>query len=87
MDIEITLKDIQYSSNVEEQIKKNLIDLNLALDSSVKWTSWFKDNEFKTIVHLLNSQEEYLIKTSDKDFYNTINLSIKKIENQLGLSN
>ena len=86
MDIEITLKDIQHCSNVEGQIKKSLNHLNLALDSSIKWTSWFQDNEFKTIVHLINSEEEFLIKSSDADFYNTINSSITKIEDQLGMT-
>lgn len=85
MNLEITLRHLEHTENIDEKIREKVerISRKLTPTANLHWTSWVEHNEHISTLLAHDSGKEYFAKASAENLYKTIDLVIQKLESQI----
>lgn len=85
MQLEITFRHLEHTPALDEKIREKLgrVSKKLGAEAHYHWTAWVEHNTHISTLAIKDRGNDYFVKAESDDLYKTIDLAIKKIENQL----
>ncbi len=85
MQLEITFRHLEHTPALDEKIRLKVarIAKKLSPEAQYHWTSWVENDDHISTLAVRDHGRDFFARASADDLYKTIDLAIKKIENQL----
>ena len=85
MNLDITFRHLEHTPALDEKIREKLtrVSKKLGAAANYHWTSWVENESHISTLAIKDGAKDFFAKASSEDLYKTIDLTIKKIENQL----
>lgn len=85
MQLEITFRHLEHTPALDEKIREKVarIAKKMSPEAHYHWTSWVENEDHISTLAIKDHNKDFFAKAISDDLYKTIDLAIKKIENQL----
>tara|TARA_R110000868_G_scaffold64597_2_gene194069 strand:- start:41795 stop:42070 length:276 start_codon:yes stop_codon:yes gene_type:complete len=85
MNLDITFRHLEHTPALDTKIrdKVNRVAKKLSPTAHYHWTSWVEHDAHISTLAVKDGSRDFFAKAESGDLYKTIDLAIKKLENQL----
>lgn len=85
MKLDITFRHLEHTPALDEKIREKIdrVAKKLGPSAHYHWTSWVEHESHISTLLIKDGGKDFFARASSDDLYKTIDLTIKKIENQL----
>lgn len=85
MNLAITFRHIEHTPALDDKIREKLnrVSKKLGASAHYHWTSWVENDSHISTLAIKDGSKDFFARAAAEDLYKTIDLTIKKIENQI----